>query len=198
MHSVQEGDGGCCTLLVVSWPGTQHRRDTLLQPKACKGLVPVLNKSWTHARQEPLMRPGSTAAAGAAGAAAIRTAAAAAGVHLPVLQVSAALLLLLLTPAGPIAAGAATAAARALLCCVCCTAAGVLQRQLLTLLGSMVQKGKFSAGALSLVSRLNSVLLPTLGRPTMPIYSSRGIAWCMIQWRVRVSSQCCGRAHNQP
>lgn len=37
------------------------------------------------------------------------------------------------------------------------------------LLGSMVQKGKFSAGMDSLVRVLNSVDLPTLGRPTMPI-----------------------------
>ena len=39
----------------------------------------------------------------------------------------------------------------------------------LTLLGSIVQKGKFSAGMETLPSVLNSVLLPTLGSPTMPI-----------------------------
>ena len=38
-----------------------------------------------------------------------------------------------------------------------------------TVLGSMVQKGKFSAGTVSLVRQLKRVLLPTLGRPTMPI-----------------------------
>ena len=38
----------------------------------------------------------------------------------------------------------------------------------LTLLGSIVQKGKFSAGMAILVSVLNSVLFPTLGSPTMP------------------------------
>ena len=35
-------------------------------------------------------------------------------------------------------------------------------------LGSMVQKGKFSALMPALVSALNSVDLPTLGSPTMP------------------------------
>ena len=35
-------------------------------------------------------------------------------------------------------------------------------------LGSMVQKGKFSAAIPDLVSALNRVDLPTLGRPTMP------------------------------
>jgi hypothetical protein len=44
-------------------------------------------------------------------------------------------------------------------------------------LGSMVQKGKFSAAIPALVSALNSVDLPTLGRPTIPhctgIFSSR-------------------------
>jgi len=39
----------------------------------------------------------------------------------------------------------------------------------LTALGSIVQKGKFSAGIPILVSTLNRVDLPTLGRPTMPI-----------------------------
>ena len=39
-----------------------------------------------------------------------------------------------------------------------------------TLLGSMVQNGKFSAGIVHLVSTLNSVLLPTLGMPQMPIF----------------------------
>ena len=34
----------------------------------------------------------------------------------------------------------------------------------------MVQKGKFCAGIASFVSRLNSVDLPTFGRPTMPIF----------------------------
>lgn len=43
--------------------------------------------------------------------------------------------------------------------------------QTLTWLGSIVQKGKFSAGMLSLVSTLNSVLLPTFGIPTIPICS---------------------------
>ena len=38
-----------------------------------------------------------------------------------------------------------------------------------TLLGSMVQNGKFSAGMVHLVSTLKSVLLPTLGMPQMPI-----------------------------
>jgi hypothetical protein len=35
-------------------------------------------------------------------------------------------------------------------------------------LGSIVQNGKFSAAMPALVSALNSVDLPTLGRPTMP------------------------------
>jgi len=39
----------------------------------------------------------------------------------------------------------------------------------LTWLGSIVQKGKFSAGIPIFVSTLNSVLLPTFGTPTMPI-----------------------------
>ena len=39
----------------------------------------------------------------------------------------------------------------------------------LTLLGSMVQKGKFSAGMPILVRTLNRVDLPTLGSPTKPI-----------------------------
>ena len=39
---------------------------------------------------------------------------------------------------------------------------------MLTLLGSIVQKGKFSAGMPIFVSVLNRVLLPTLGKPTMP------------------------------
>lgn len=43
--------------------------------------------------------------------------------------------------------------------------------QLLTELGSMVQKGKFSAGMPILVRVLNRVLLPTLGRPTIPTYA---------------------------
>ena len=38
-----------------------------------------------------------------------------------------------------------------------------------TLLGSMVQNGKFSAGMVHLVSTLKSVLLPTFGMPQMPI-----------------------------
>jgi hypothetical protein len=38
-----------------------------------------------------------------------------------------------------------------------------------TWLGSMVQKGKFSAGMANFVRRLNVVLLPTFGSPTMPI-----------------------------
>lgn len=38
-----------------------------------------------------------------------------------------------------------------------------------TWFGSIVQKGKFSAGMPILVSTLNSVLLPTLGMPTIPI-----------------------------
>ena len=38
----------------------------------------------------------------------------------------------------------------------------------LTLFGSMVQKGKFSAGMPILLSVLKSVLLPTLGKPTIP------------------------------
>ena len=42
------------------------------------------------------------------------------------------------------------------------------ESNLLTLLGSIVQKGKFSAGMAILVSVLNSVLFPTLGSPTMP------------------------------
>merc|ERR1719220_1296067 len=37
-------------------------------------------------------------------------------------------------------------------------------------LGSMVQKGKFSAAACDLVRTLKKVDLPTLGRPTMPIF----------------------------
>ncbi len=37
-----------------------------------------------------------------------------------------------------------------------------------TSLGSMVQKGKFSAGMEQLVRQLYSVLLPTFGSPTMP------------------------------
>ena len=36
------------------------------------------------------------------------------------------------------------------------------------LFGSMVQKGKFSAAIPDLVSALNRVDLPTLGKPTMP------------------------------
>lgn len=36
------------------------------------------------------------------------------------------------------------------------------------LFGSMVQNGKFSAAMPDLVSALNRVDLPTLGRPTMP------------------------------
>ena len=40
-----------------------------------------------------------------------------------------------------------------------------------TALGSIVQKGKFSAGMPILVSTLNRVDLPTLGRPTMPIWN---------------------------
>ncbi len=40
---------------------------------------------------------------------------------------------------------------------------------LLTLLGSMVQNGKFSAGIDTLPSVLNSVLFPTFGNPTIPI-----------------------------
>lgn len=44
------------------------------------------------------------------------------------------------------------------------------------LFGSMVQNGKFSAGMLHLVSRLKRVLLPTLGRPTMPICASLGLS----------------------
>lgn len=43
-----------------------------------------------------------------------------------------------------------------------------------TWLGSMVQKGKFSAGIESFVSTLNSVLLPTFGMPTMPICTQAG------------------------
>ncbi len=35
-------------------------------------------------------------------------------------------------------------------------------------LGSMVQNGKFCASALALERELKRVLLPTLGRPTMP------------------------------
>jgi hypothetical protein len=38
----------------------------------------------------------------------------------------------------------------------------------LTLFGSIVQKGKFSAGMPIFVSVLNRVLLPTLGKPTIP------------------------------
>src|SRR3954464_11108411 len=34
--------------------------------------------------------------------------------------------------------------------------------------GSIVQNGKLAASALALESELKSVLLPTLGRPTMP------------------------------
>ena len=34
--------------------------------------------------------------------------------------------------------------------------------------GSIVQKGKFADCALALLKQLNSVDLPTLGRPTMP------------------------------
>ena len=37
-----------------------------------------------------------------------------------------------------------------------------------TSFGSMVQKGKFSAGMLHFVRVLYNVDLPTLGRPTMP------------------------------
>ncbi len=37
-----------------------------------------------------------------------------------------------------------------------------------TSLGSIVQKGKFSAGMEQFVRQLYSVLLPTLGRPTIP------------------------------
>ena len=40
---------------------------------------------------------------------------------------------------------------------------------LLTEFGSIVQKGKFSAGTVHLVSVLKSVLLPTFGSPTIPI-----------------------------
>jgi hypothetical protein len=36
----------------------------------------------------------------------------------------------------------------------------------------MVQKGKFSAGMAHLVRVLKSVLLPTLGIPTIPIYDN--------------------------
>jgi hypothetical protein len=35
-------------------------------------------------------------------------------------------------------------------------------------LGSMVQKGKFSASIPALVKALNNVDLPTFGRPTIP------------------------------
>ena len=44
----------------------------------------------------------------------------------------------------------------------------------LALLGSIVQKGKFSAGRPMRVSTLKSVDLPTLGRPTMPIWGGGG------------------------
>ena len=39
--------------------------------------------------------------------------------------------------------------------------------------GSMVQKGKFSAGTVSLVRVLKRVLLPTLGRPTIPTWAAQ-------------------------
>ncbi len=44
----------------------------------------------------------------------------------------------------------------------------LLCRELLTLFGSIVQKGKFSAGIPILLRVLNRVLLPTFGRPTIP------------------------------
>lgn len=45
-------------------------------------------------------------------------------------------------------------------------------------MGSIVQKGKFSAGMPIFVSTLNSVLFPTFGSPTIPIY----IVQDKIQW----------------
>ena len=51
-------------------------------------------------------------------------------------------------------------------------------------LGSMVQNGKFSAAIPFLVSALNKVDLPTLGKPTMPqliamVYSSKNGSGCL-------------------
>ena len=47
----------------------------------------------------------------------------------------------------------------------------------LTLLGSMVQKGKFSAGMDTLPRTLNRVLFPTFGNPTIPICMPANAAW---------------------
>ena len=52
---------------------------------------------------------------------------------------------------------------------------------LLTLLGSMVQKGKFSAGIDTLPSVLNSVLFPTFGNPTIPI--------CVMKVKIKYTSK---------
>ncbi|GEM_PF-1019974 len=55
------------------------------------------------------------------------------------------------------------------------------------LFGSMVQKGKFSAAIPDLVSALNRVDLPTLGRPTMPqlnpMVSCLGTGWQRMRYR---------------
>jgi len=45
---------------------------------------------------------------------------------------------------------------------------------MLTLLGSMVQNGKFSAGMDTLPGVLKSVLFPTFGNPTIPICIKKG------------------------
>ena len=52
------------------------------------------------------------------------------------------------------------------------------RRKRLTLLGSMVQKGKFSAGIDTLPRVLKRVLLPTLGSPTMPICNTHMCGNC--------------------
>ena len=39
-------------------------------------------------------------------------------------------------------------------------------------LGSIVQNGKFAACALALLKQLNNVLLPTLGKPTIPHFNA--------------------------
>lgn len=51
----------------------------------------------------------------------------------------------------------------------CSTGSQCYTKKTLTLLGSMVQKGKFSAGMDTLPRVLKRVLLPTLGKPTIPI-----------------------------
>ena len=59
-------------------------------------------------------------------------------------------------------------------------------------LGSMVQNGKFAAWAVAVrVRALNSVDLPTLGRPTIPILKpmeiSEEVAPHIVEWRREVN-----------